>query len=68
MSTSHHMIKKIWPDKGLFSIPIIRELTVVLIIKVIFIFALKVAYFSHPVPFNADHLFGKSTVTKNSRK
>jgi cell fate regulator YaaT (PSP1 superfamily) len=38
---------------------------VVLIIKLIFIVALKVVYFSHPVPFNANHLFGKSTAEHN---
>ncbi|MCK5819499.1 MAG: hypothetical protein KAH18_09670 [Psychromonas sp.] len=68
------MIKKIWPDKGIFSMPIIRELAVVLIIKLILIIALKFFYFSQPVPFNADHLFGKvadvhNTITpKNSIK
>lgn len=60
------MIKKIWPEKGIFSMPLIRELAIVLIIKLILIIALKFFYFSHPVSFNADHLFGKVSDVHNT--
>lgn len=53
------MLKKIWPKDGVFSIPLIREITLILIIKVIVIFTIKHVYFSNPVPFDADHIFGE---------
>lgn len=53
------MIKKYLPQNGIFSIPLIREITLVLIIKVIVIFTIKHFYFSDPVAFNEDHLFGE---------
>lgn len=55
------MFKAIFPKQGIFALPLIRELTVVLIIKVIIIFTIKHVYFSNPVPFDADHLFGSTT-------
>jgi len=53
------MFKKWLPQKGIFAIPLIREITLVLVIKVIVIFTIQHFYFSNPVSFNADHLFGK---------
>jgi|GEM_PF-6113000 len=53
------MFKKWLPQQGIFSIPLIREITLILIIKVIVIFAIKHFYFSEPVAFNEDHLFGE---------
>ena len=53
------MLKKWFPKKGIFSIPIIREITVILVIKVMVLFTIQYFYFSDPVPFNADHLFGE---------
>lgn len=55
------MIKKYLPQHGIFSIPLIREITLVLIIKVIVIFTIKYFYFSDPVAFNDAHLFGEIT-------
>lgn len=52
------MFKKLLPKKGLFSIPLIREITIVLILKLIILFTIKHFYFSDPVSFSADHLFG----------
>lgn len=52
------MFKKLLPRKGLFSIPLIREITIVLILKLIILFTIKHFYFSDPVPFSADHIFG----------
>lgn len=45
------MFKKWLPQQGIFSIPLMREITV--------IFTIKHFYFSNPVPFNEDHLFGE---------
>ncbi|MCW8994605.1 MAG: hypothetical protein OQK77_02195 [Psychromonas sp.] len=54
------MFKKKWlPQNGIFSIPLVREIALILVIKVIVIFTIQHFYFSDPVPFNADHLFGK---------
>lgn len=53
------MIRKYLPQDGIFSIPLIREITLILIIKVIVIFTIKHFYFSDPVTFNEDHLFGE---------
>lgn len=53
------MWKKMWPKEGIFSIPLIREIALILIIKVIVIFTIKHFYFSNPVPFDADHIFGE---------
>jgi len=55
------MIKKYLPQHGIFSIPLIREITLILIIKIIIIFTIKYFYFSDPVAFNEDHLFGEIT-------
>ncbi|HEY7864660.1 MAG TPA: hypothetical protein VIC51_01495 [Psychromonas sp.] len=55
------MIKKYLPQDGIFSIPLIREITLVLIIKIIVIFTIKYFYFSDPIAFNEDHLFGEVT-------
>jgi hypothetical protein len=55
------MIKKYLPQHGIFSIPLIREITLVLIIKIIIIFTIKYFYFSDPVVFNEAHLFGEIT-------
>ncbi|AGH81819.1 hypothetical protein PCNPT3_09405 [Psychromonas sp. CNPT3] len=59
------MLKKWLPKKGIFSIPIIRELAVILIIKVMVLFTIQYFYFSDPVPFNADHLFGEVQQVKD---
>lgn len=53
------MLKKWLPQKGIFSIPLIREITLVLVIKLIVLFTIGHFYFSDPVEFNADHLFGE---------
>lgn len=53
------MIKKHLPQHGIFSIPLIREITLILIIKIIVIFTIKYFYFSDPVAFNEAHLFGE---------
>lgn len=53
------MFNKWLPQQGIFSIPLIREITVILIIKVLVIFAIKHFYFSNPVPFDENHLFGE---------
>ena len=58
------MSTKRLPQKGIFSIPLIREITLILIIKLIVIFTIKYLYFSDPVPFNADHLFGETRLTQ----
>ncbi len=59
------MFKKWLPQQGIFSIPLIREIALILIIKVIIIFTIKHFYFSNPVSFNEDHLFGEiSTIEK----
>ena len=53
------MLNKWLPQQGIFSIPLIREITLVLIIKLIVLFTIGHFYFSDPVQFNADHLFGE---------
>jgi hypothetical protein len=53
------MSRKWLPQEGIFSIPLIREITLVLVIKLIVIFTIQHFYFSEPVTFNADHLFGE---------
>jgi hypothetical protein len=53
------MSRKWLPQQGIFSIPLIREITLVLVIKLIVIFTIQHFYFSEPVTFNADHLFGE---------
>lgn len=60
------MLNKIWPKDGIFAIPLIREITLILIIKIIVIFTIKHLYFSNPVPFNADHLFGEIKTTSSA--
>ena len=53
------MLKKWLPQKGIFSIPLIREITFVLVVKLVVIFTIKYFYFSDPIAFSADHLFGE---------
>lgn len=53
------MIKKFLPQHGIFAIPLIREITLVLIIKIMVIFTIKYFYFSDPIAFNEAHLFGE---------
>jgi hypothetical protein len=53
------MFQKWLPQQGIFAIPLIREITLVLIIKLIVLFTIHHFYFSDPVSFNADHLFGE---------
>ncbi|MFQ3176261.1 MAG: hypothetical protein ACJAYB_002488 [Psychromonas sp.] len=53
------MSKKYLPQHGIFSIPLIREITLILIIKIIIIFTIKYFYFSDPAVFNEAHLFGE---------
>jgi len=53
------MFKKNWSQNIIFSLPLDRELTSVLITKVITIFTLLHFYFSSPVAFDSDHLFGQ---------
>lgn len=53
------MLKKWLPQQGIFSIPLIREITLILVIKLIVLFTIGHFYFSDPVAFNADHLFGE---------
>ncbi|MFT6926441.1 MAG: hypothetical protein ACJAZP_002052 [Psychromonas sp.] len=55
------MIKKILPQQGIFSIPLIREITVVLIIKLIVILTIKYFYFSDPIVLNDARRFGEIT-------
>lgn len=52
------MFIKLLPKKGIFSIPLIREITIVLIVKLIILLTIQHFYFSDPIPFSADHLFG----------
>lgn len=60
------MSNKWLPKNGIFSIPLIREITLVLVVKVIVIFTIRYLYFSEPVSFNADHLFGEAGISKPS--
>jgi len=53
------MFKKWLPQQGIFAIPLIREITLVLVIKIIIIFTIQHFYFSERITFNADHLFGE---------
>ena len=53
------MFKKWLPQQGIFAIPLIREITLVLVIKIIIIFTIQHFYFSERITFNADPLFGK---------
>ena len=61
------MFKKWLPQQGIFSIPLIREITLVLVIKVIIIFTIQHFYFSDPIPFNADHLFGEVSSSESTK-
>jgi hypothetical protein len=60
------MFKKWLPQQGLFAIPLIREITVILIIKLIVLFTIHHFYFSDPVTFNADHLFGEGSSSEST--
>jgi len=60
------MSKKWLPQNGIFAIPLIREITLILIIKVIVIFTIRHLYFSDPVPFNAEHIFGEADIAPSS--
>ncbi|WP_037027124.1 cytochrome oxidase putative small subunit CydP [Psychromonas aquimarina] len=62
------MFKKLSAQQGIFSIPLIREIAVILIIKVIVIFTIKHFYFSNPVPFDEDHLSVELSRTENTQQ
>lgn len=62
------MFKKYLPENGIFSIPLIREITVILVIKIIVIFTIKHFYFSETLLFNADHLFGEPRYQENTQQ
>lgn len=54
--------------KSVFSIPLVRELTVVLLIKLMLVFTIKVIWFSEPVDMTnpqdaVSQQFGLSTTT-----
>ncbi|MCT7360019.1 MAG: hypothetical protein COB09_13840 [Thalassobium sp.] len=54
--------------KSLFSVPLVRELMVVLVIKLMLIFAIKIIWFSEPVDMTnpqdaVSQQFGFSTTT-----
>ncbi|MCD8523001.1 MAG: hypothetical protein LRY66_00835 [Saccharospirillaceae bacterium] len=54
--------------KSVFSIPLVRELTVVLLIKLMLVFTIKVIWFSEPVDMTnpqdaVSQQFGLSTIT-----
>ncbi|WP_094752274.1 cytochrome oxidase putative small subunit CydP [Psychromonas sp. CD1] len=53
------MLNKLFPKQGIFSIPLVREIAVILIFKLMVLFTIQYFYFSDPVPFNADHIFGE---------
>jgi hypothetical protein len=55
------MFRKCLPKNGIFSIPLIREITLILVIKIVVIFTIQHFYFSDPVPFDPNHLFGEPT-------
>ena len=61
------MFKSWLPQHGIFSIPLIREIALILVIKVIVIFTIQHFYFSEPVTFNADHLFGEVSSSKSTK-
>ena len=61
------MSKKWLPQQGIFSIPLIREITLILVIKLIVIFTIRHFYFSEPVSFNADHLFGEVNYPESTK-
>ncbi|MAY14171.1 MULTISPECIES: cytochrome oxidase putative small subunit CydP [unclassified Thalassolituus] len=54
--------------KSLFSVPLVRELMVVLLIKLVLIFAIRIFWFSDPVDMTnpqdaVSQQFGLSTIT-----
>ena len=51
------MLKKLLPQNIIFSLSLVRELTSVLITKVIAIFTLIHVYFSTPILFESRYLF-----------
>lgn len=48
------------PSNSMWKIPLVRELAVVLAIKLVVIFTIKYLYFSDPVEVDAERLFDRA--------